>query len=436
MTADDQGTRRRPSRELGRLPDRSLSRVVLIGVGAYRSGQLENVPAAANNVHQLLDVLTGAHGGFAAEHCAVLVDWDDPGRIGAALETAAQQSEDVLLIYFAGHGLLGPGAERPELFLALPGTDPGLPAYSALPFSAIRETFGRSRAQVKILILDCCYSGLAIGRPLSGPGPGDPDEFAIKGAAILVSSGPYELSWVRDGHPLTAFTGALVSVLRDGIPGAGPLLSLTAVADQTKRRLITEKLPAPRRLEVGDAGALALVRNQCGNSGKSHLPPVARPPVARPPVAYPRIAPSEDDSPDRKSPRADSGPAVTLGRADGAAAVLAGRRARAERIAREGDPRAAGSRLHELVADAERLLGPLAPETLRGRLALARWLSTQHDGDAIATVRRLTELERDLAAVLGPYAPETKLCRSLRDSRDLRRRETDQVISERPQASP
>jgi hypothetical protein len=213
MTADDQGARPAPPPDQGRLPDKSLSRVVLIGVGAYRSGQLENV--------------------------------------------------------------------RPELFLALPGTDPGLPAYTALPFSAIRETFGRSRAQVKILILDCCYSGLAIGRPLSGPGPGDPDEFAIKGAAILVSSGPYELSWVRDGHPLTAFTGALVSVFRDGIPGAGPLLSLRAVADQTKRRLIAENLPVPRRLEVGDAGSLALVRNHAAITVNSSPRQPHRPAPAR-----------------------------------------------------------------------------------------------------------------------------------------------------------
>jgi hypothetical protein len=88
------------------------------------------------------------------------------------------------------------------------------------------------------------------------------------------------------------------------------------------------------------------------------------------------------------------------------------------------------------VADAGRILGPLAPEALHCRLALDRWMSTQDDVDAIATVRRLTELEQDLAAILGRHAAATKLCRSLRDSRDLRRRETDQVISERSRADP
>jgi hypothetical protein len=478
MSAHDPGKRRPPTPHQGRLPDRSLSRALLIGVSVYLSSTLENVPAAANNVHQLQDVLTGHHGGFARDHCEVLLNWDDRGRIGGALEDAAREAEDVLLVYFTGHGLHGPGQDGPELLLALPSTDPGLPTYTALQLNAIRETFRNSKAPVKILILDCCYSGLAIGRPLSGPGLAAIDRLAIKGSAILASSGPYEQSRTRDGHPCTAFTDALVSVLRDGIPGAGPLLKLSDVADHTQRRLATEGFPASHRLEVGDAGSLALVRNQraghddpprgsrAGPPGGSRVtsgrqalmrpPPDARPAVDKvthaagdtaghgsgvPNSCHADAAASSPADPVPDPARAPD-PArelidIRMRRfGPGHPAVFASRRSHAEQAARAGETASAGLLLRGLVEDAERILGPLAPETLQCRLALSRWMSTQEDGDAVATVHLLTELEQALAAVFGHHDPATRTCRSLRNSRDLRRRETEQILREAAAADP
>jgi Caspase domain len=467
MSAQGRRPRRRPMANQGRLPDRWLSRAVLLGVSVYRSAMLENVPAAANNVHQLQDVLTGDHGGFVSDHCKVVLNWDDPGRIGAVLEASAQEAQDVFLVYFAGHGLHGPGQEGLDLFLALPDTDPGLPGYTALSLTAIRQTFSKSSAAVKILILDCCYSGLAIGKPLSGQALAGLERLAIKGVAILASSGPYEPSRTRDGSPFTAFTAALVTVLRGGIPGAGPLLKFSDAAHQVQRNLIRDGFPAPRQLALGDASLLALVRNRCADRGGAPRESgVESPHRAGIEAARKGAAPAGEGAAPAGEGAAPAGEgAAPAGEGAAPAAVrvetdvpadlasstdlldrqirsfgpdhpatLASRCTHAERTAQAGDTAKAITLLRGLVEDAQRILGPLDPGTLRYRLAFGRLMSAQADANAVAVVQMLTELERDMAAVQGQHAPETRACRSLRNSRDLRRRETEQVLRDAARA--
>jgi hypothetical protein len=49
-----------------------------------------------------------------------------PAGIGKRLTALASEAEDMLLVYYAGHGLIGGNG---ELFLALPGTHGGLPGF-------------------------------------------------------------------------------------------------------------------------------------------------------------------------------------------------------------------------------------------------------------------------------------------------------------------
>ncbi|MFD0392298.1 hypothetical protein ACFQ3Z_03840 [Streptomyces nogalater] len=86
-----------------------------------------------------------------------------------AIAEAAQQAESTLLVYYVGHGLIGPGD---ELYLAARTTDrltPGLAAHQALPFSALREAVTMCGAGSVIVVLDCCFSGRA---RLGGDAPG------------------------------------------------------------------------------------------------------------------------------------------------------------------------------------------------------------------------------------------------------------------------
>ena len=145
-----------------RLPDPDRSRVVLIGSSEYEDSEnLPSIPAVRNNLTDLHAVLTHPeHGIVTLDNCAVLLDETRLPAVGRALKDATSAAEDLLLVYAAGHGLVG---SRHELYLAMFESDPDNPGFSSLPYDTLRNAVLDSRAPVKIVIIDSCFSGLALG---------------------------------------------------------------------------------------------------------------------------------------------------------------------------------------------------------------------------------------------------------------------------------
>ncbi|WP_327097344.1 caspase family protein [Nocardia vinacea] len=139
-------------------PKRDGWRAALIGVSRYADPTFSDIPAARNNVEDLARTLTAPGGAFSEEHCTVLTNPDQSMQVGEAIATAAQNAHDVLLVYYAGHGLVGRGG---RLYLVLPGTDRDHPEWSSVPFTTLRDELMDSPARARILILDCCFSGRA-----------------------------------------------------------------------------------------------------------------------------------------------------------------------------------------------------------------------------------------------------------------------------------
>src|SRR2546423_7156972 len=131
-----------------RLADPNASRVLLIGSSRYDTLRPE-LPAVANNVHELARLLRDPdRWGVPEEDCRILLDPASPLIVDRALAAASRQARSggLLLVYFAGHGLVG--ADR-RLTLALPGTDPDAPHSTAVPSDraqmAIRSTMAERR---------------------------------------------------------------------------------------------------------------------------------------------------------------------------------------------------------------------------------------------------------------------------------------------------
>ena len=97
------------------------------------------------------------------------LDLPTPMDLGEAVSDAARQAEDILVIYYVGHGLVSPAG---DLFLAAGQTNsrPHRLAHTAFPYRTLRQYAIESRARLKIVILDCCFSGRAIGT-LGAPRP-------------------------------------------------------------------------------------------------------------------------------------------------------------------------------------------------------------------------------------------------------------------------
>ena len=69
---------------------------------------------------------------------------------------ADRKRDDLLLLYFSGHGIRN---EQGQLFLAARDTEVGILEASGIPAEFISYAMNNSRSQRQLLILDCCNSG-------------------------------------------------------------------------------------------------------------------------------------------------------------------------------------------------------------------------------------------------------------------------------------
>lgn len=244
-----------------RAVDPARSRIVLVGTPAYDDPALPDVPLVANNVSGVAEVLTDPDlGGFSAAHCMVAPARADVAQIGDLLHEAADEAEDLLLFYYSGHGLLGP--LRQELYLSLAGTKPNRLAFTALDFDAIRDACSTSRARSRVVILDCCFSGRAIGETLAAIDETILGQIHVSGTYTLTSAPANRTALILPGEQYTAFTGRMLELLRAGSQAAGPLLSLGDIYRHLRARLSAEGLPVPQQRGTQTADLLGLVRNR------------------------------------------------------------------------------------------------------------------------------------------------------------------------------
>lgn len=243
-----------------RLPNPDRSRAVLVGASRYADPDLPALPAVRNNLDDLREVLTSGRGtGLPATHCTVVHDPPDPASAAKALRHAAREADDLLLVYYAGHGLI----EFPsnELYLAMTGTDGDEVGPSALRYANVRNTFMDSAARTRVLILDCCFSGRAIGGTMSNAASALLGRVDVEGVYILTATEPNEQAHAPDGLRNTLFTGELLRILRDGLPGEGHLITMDLLYRNLLIRMRRKGLPEPSCANERTAAHLALASN-------------------------------------------------------------------------------------------------------------------------------------------------------------------------------
>jgi hypothetical protein len=191
-----------------------------------------------------------------------ILDAADPMRTGIAVAEAAEQATDVLLVHYVGHGFVSPDG---ELYLATKATDPRANRleYNSVRYDTIRKSLLNSSARAIVVILDCCFSGRAIGA-LSAAEPIDLAD--VHGACVLASAGRDAVALAPPGEPHTAFTGELIRLLRDGDPHGPPELRVRDVYRTLDRNLRARSLPRPRKLGSERIDDLALAVNAADSS--------------------------------------------------------------------------------------------------------------------------------------------------------------------------
>ncbi|WP_395292379.1 caspase family protein [Kitasatospora hibisci] len=368
-----------------RLPDAARSWAVLIGTAHYSHPDgPADVPAITNNVLDFRDVLIeGQPGAFAPERSITVLDPCQPKDLGLPLLNAAEAAEDVLLVYYSGHGLIG--SKKGELYLALAQTEQRMPSMTACSLDVVREAIQASPARVRVLILDCCFSGRAVTGGLSASDPPVAEQLDIAGVHILVSSPPNSPSRFEEGKRHTAFTGELLRALRNGVEGAGPEgVSLGALFPHLRLALRSRGWPEPQ---------------QCGTDTAAHLI-LSRPRTPRPVGSGDRPGPGVPPGRPTTNP---TGPVTERERLH--SLLEAGRR-----LGQGGHARSAASELGNVLDEMTQLLGCEDPDTLAGRIEYAQWLG------AAGQVREALDLSTTavsaLTRTLGPDSRATLVGRA------------------------
>ncbi|AXI78173.1 caspase, EACC1-associated type [Peterkaempfera bronchialis] len=232
-------------------------RILLLGTATHRGPTLTSVPAASRTVKALEERLI-TRCGARPDQVRTIIDPADAQAMATAITEEARRAETTLLLYYVGHGLLGPGD---ELYLAARSTDrltPGLAAHQALPLSAVQEALTACRASCVVVILDCCFSGKAkLGDRAPHPSLALP---AAHGMYLLGSA--EQLALAPEDAPHTTFTGELINLLDNGDPRGPRILTLDAVYHHLFRVLHAKGGPLPRRQAGDRSGDLVIAANR------------------------------------------------------------------------------------------------------------------------------------------------------------------------------
>jgi hypothetical protein len=379
-----------------RLPDPQRSRVVLIGTSKYEDEKLPDLLQVGKSIEDLAGAFTDPVYGVVPEnHCTVLADEADIRLIGRRLRAAARQADDLLLVYYTGHGLIG--GRRHDLYLALPDSEWVEPEFNSLEYDKLRSAVLDSPAETKVIVLDCCFSGRVVTDTMADPEAEIISQVEIDGTYVLASAHRDQVALILPGEDRTAFTGRLLRLLREGVPGGPELLTIDDLYRRLRAMMKAEGLPQPQKRGTASADLLALARN------RAYADTAA-------PLLRQRV-----DAAIEKGESGDWASAVVLlhdilgeqERILGAddRDTMRTRQYMAHATGGAGDPLEAAAMLRTLLAEQTRLLGQDDEDTLRTRQFLAVNLGEAgHRNQAIAILRILLPDRRRL---LGPDDPHT-----------------------------
>ena len=161
-------------------------------------------------------------------------------------------AEDMVIIYFAGHGaaeidVISPDGDGLEKYLMPYDADPNDLYASALPMREVAHIFRRIRSERLVFVADACYSGASGGRTvsISGVRANLSDRFLErlaggKGKVIITASSANEVSVEKDelGH------GVFTYYLMQGLRGPADTDADGLVTVDEAYRYVSEKVPA------------------------------------------------------------------------------------------------------------------------------------------------------------------------------------------------
>lgn len=225
---------------------------LIIGVQDYE--RLEPLRTPLADARALAEVLSQRYG-FDTR---LLLNPDYTTLAGELVRILANRgADDNVLIYYAGHGLL---QGREGFWLP---RDAGTDRASNVPNAVLVSSVGHFAGRSLLIIADSCF-GAALAGPGEISGPleylaSDPASFATSKGRYVLSAGGETPVFDNDGEGHSAFTGALLRVLRSNsrvLTQRGLVEAVKPAVRHVSRQLGSEQTPqvAPMRDGVGNEG--------------------------------------------------------------------------------------------------------------------------------------------------------------------------------------
>jgi hypothetical protein len=258
------------------LPDPDRAYALLIGVGEFDDRSYRSLPSSNRSVEQLASMLSDADGDMwrlpaepPGDRISVLGPRVTVGQARRALHAATHKENlDSLLVCISCHGRRYDDWHRtPGLHLAMSDSDSDIGG-THWHFEEISQELERAKHKIKhtLLIVDACYAdGLEPPQGLSG---GEPiDHLKVPGTVVLSATLNRVEAWPDwPGTDWTAFLGALIESIAEGVPGPQSILTArnifmaaaSRIADARARGL---RAPEPS-IRMAGRSEIPLCRNR------------------------------------------------------------------------------------------------------------------------------------------------------------------------------
>lgn len=214
-------------------PRGKVNRALLVGVPEYDFKQPEHpfgvsgdLGAVGQNLAALERALRG--GGVFAEDGITVTRPGTVDEFDRQLDTAVEEAEGLLLLYFSGHGAVPSTGDELWLLMRRATIVPGDESVfrGAVPWKSVLTVLSRARAEQVVVILDCCYAGNA-SAAWNALGTAQRQR-----TSLLMSVQANNRIDAGDGDSPTPYTAQLVYLLHEGLGGQGGEVGFAELAQK------------------------------------------------------------------------------------------------------------------------------------------------------------------------------------------------------------
>jgi len=252
---------------------------LIIGNSRYDDSSLGRLKAPELDVQELEGVLKAPDVGHFDEVTTLLNEGCASVRKAIARFYDQRQRDDLLLLYFSGHGVKD---EQGHLYLALRDTESGLLAGTAIETAFISGRMDRSFSKSQVLVLDCCHSGaFAHGtKAAQGVSVGTAEAFEGTGLGrvILTATDSTQYAWEGDqiigDAPNSLFTHFLIEGLKTGAADRDDdgAVTVDELYDYVREQVVNSTpRQTPHKWAYRQEGEIVLAQNPFAK--RSALPP-------------------------------------------------------------------------------------------------------------------------------------------------------------------